>query len=101
MPTPGFSRLHVLLLIPSHSVLVIQREQDWIIISQFFLEFAVGVCMVVIVALLLIFRLKEVIECWNIHRRIRFYFVLTIIGILVNLSLGICGTLYVVSTKAE
>lgn len=47
-----------------------------------------------IVGWLLLFRLKEIKECWKIHVRIRYYFGLTIIGIAVNLGLGICGTIY-------
>ena len=44
-----------------------------------------------IVAWLLLFRLKEIKECWKIHSRIRYYFLLTLSGIAVNLGIGICG----------
>lgn len=72
-----------------------QREFDFIQISIFYVEFIVGICMFFIVAGLVVFRLKEIEECWNLHVRIRFYFVLTIIGTAVNLGLGICGTINV------
>jgi len=62
---------------------------------MFFIEFIVGICMFVIVSWLLLFRMKEVKECWKLHARIRYYFGLTLIGTAVNLALGICGTLYV------
>lgn len=71
-----------------------QRRQDWISISTFYIELFVGACMFFIVGWLLLFRLKEIKECWKIHVRIRYYFGLTIIGIAVNLGLGICGTIY-------
>lgn len=50
-----------------------------------------------IVAWLLLFRLKEVKECWKLHSRIRFYFVLTLVGTAANLGIGICGTVNTVS----
>ena len=59
---------------------------------MFHVEFFVGVCMLSIVAWLAVFRLKEIKECWKLHRRIRFYFGLTVVGTFVNLGLGICGT---------
>ena len=67
--------------------------------SQFFLEFGVGICMLLIVSTLLVFRLKEIKECWKIHGRIRFYFGLTLVGTAVNLALGICGTIYVLNDR--
>ena len=48
-----------------------------------------------VVAWLLLFRLKELKECWKIHARIRFYFLLTVSGIGVNVGLGICGMINV------
>eukprot|EP00752_Nemacystus_decipiens_P002662 g2490.t1 len=72
-----------------------KRDNDFIQISFFYVEFFVGVCMLIIVAWLLLFRLKEVKECWKIHARIRFYFLLTLSGIFVNLGLGICGMINV------
>lgn len=72
-----------------------QREFDWIVISTFFLELAVGACMFLIVSWLLLFRLKEIKECWHLYTSIRFYFGLTLIGTAVNLALGLCGTFYV------
>lgn len=56
-------------------------------------QFVVGIWMFFIVAWLLVFRMKEVKECWQLHRRIKYYFSLTLIGTAVNLGLGICGTL--------
>lgn len=50
--------------------------------------------MFVIVTMLLVFRLPELRECWKIHRRIRFYFGLTVIAIAVNLAVGVGGLLY-------
>ncbi|CAM9299194.1 unnamed protein product, partial [Hapterophycus canaliculatus] len=75
--------------------LIVSREFDWIVISTFFLELAVGASMFLIVAWLVLFRLKEIKECWTLYTSIRFYFGLTLIGAAVNLALGICGTVYV------
>ena len=55
--------------------------------------------MLLIVSTLLVFRLKEIKECWKIHGRIRFYFGLTLVGTAVNLALGICGTIYVLNDR--
>ena len=74
-----------------------QKEFAIILAGHFYVEFFVGVCMFLIVAWLLIFRMTEVRECWKIHARIRFYFGLTLVGIAVNLGIGISGTINVVS----
>ncbi|CAM9367049.1 unnamed protein product, partial [Hapterophycus canaliculatus] len=74
--------------------LIIMRAQDWIIASSFFIEFFVGVSMLVIVTWLLLFRVKEIKECYKIHTRIRYYFGLTLIATAVNLAVGVCGTIY-------
>ncbi|CAN0194386.1 unnamed protein product [Ectocarpus sp. 12 AP-2014] len=78
-----------------------QRSGDWLAVSRFFLEFLVGICMFVIVAWLLLFRMNEVKECWKVHSRIRYYFGLTLIGTIVNLALGVCGTIYVVGGREK
>ncbi|CAM9815907.1 unnamed protein product [Ectocarpus sp. 8 AP-2014] len=52
-----------------------------------------------IVAWLLLFRMKEIKECWKVHTRIRYYFGLTLIGTAVNLVLGIVGTVYIVGER--
>ncbi|CAN0278088.1 unnamed protein product [Ectocarpus sp. 6 AP-2014] len=78
-----------------------QRSGDWLAVSRFFLEFLVGICMFVIVAWLLLFRINEVKECWKVHARIRYYFGLTLIGTTVNLALGVCGTIYVVGGREK
>lgn len=82
-------------------VLPVQRRDDFITVSMFYVEFVVGICMFVIVTWLLLFRMKEVKECWKLHRRIRYYFCLTVLGTAVNLGLGICGTLFVAGGKDE
>ncbi|CAM9423955.1 unnamed protein product, partial [Hapterophycus canaliculatus] len=63
--------------------------------SMFHVEFVIGVCMFFTVAWLLLFRMKEIKECWMIHVRIRYYFGLTLLGTIGNLALGICGTINV------
>lgn len=68
-----------------------QTDNDWVNISMFLLEFIVGICMFIIVAWLALFRMKEIEECWKIHARIRYYFGLTLIGTVVNLTLGTVG----------
>ena len=68
-----------------------QENNEFIQVSFFYVEFFVGICMFIIVAWLLLFRLTEIKECWKIHARIRFYFGLTLLGIAVNLGIGICG----------
>lgn len=50
--------------------------------------------MLVIVTWLLLFRMKEIKECYRIHVRIRYYFGLTLIATAVNLAVGVCGTIY-------
>lgn len=70
---------------------MLQSNDDWINISMFLLEFIVGASMFLIVAWLALFRTKEIRECWKIHARIRYYFGLTLIGTVVNLTLGIVG----------
>ena len=57
--------------------------------------------MLCIVAWLLVFRMKEIRERWRLHRRIQYYFSLTIIGTAVNLALGICGILTVFLDNPE
>ena len=54
--------------------------------------------MFVIVSWLLLFRMKEVKISWAINARIRYYFMLTLVGTAVNLSIGICG---IVNLQAE
>ncbi|CAN0081639.1 unnamed protein product [Ectocarpus sp. 12 AP-2014] len=78
-----------------------QRGSDWITISRFYLEFFVGICMFVIVAWLLLFRMTEIKECWKTHARIRYYFGLTLIATGVNLILGICGVIYLIGDREE
>lgn len=73
-----------------------QMGRDWVIISTFFVEFFVGVCMLFILVWLFLFWTGEIKECWKTHPRIRFYLGLTLIATLVNLALGICGTAFVV-----
>ena len=68
-----------------------QADYDFIQVSYFSVELVVGICMFAIVAWLLLFRLNEIIECWKSHRRIRYYFGLTLVGTAVNLSVGIIG----------
>ncbi|CAB1104991.1 unnamed protein product [Ectocarpus sp. CCAP 1310/34] len=78
-----------------------QRGSDWITVSRFYLEFFVGICMFVIVAWLLLFRMTEIKECWKTHARIRYYFGLTLIATGVNLILGICGVIYLIGDREE
>ena len=61
----------------------------------FIVELFVGICMFIIVVWLLRFRMKEIEICWRLHRHIRYYFGLTVIGTAVNLGLGICGMIFV------
>ncbi|CAB1110445.1 unnamed protein product [Ectocarpus sp. CCAP 1310/34] len=78
-----------------------QVGRDWIIVSGFYIEFFVGICMLVAVVWLVLFRRTEVKESWKMHARIRYYFGLTLIATGVNLALGICGTIYVAGGKNE
>ncbi len=55
--------------------------------------------MFAIVAWLLAYRMDEIKQCWQLHVRIRYYFGLTILATVVNLGLGICGTLWLVEEK--
>lgn len=78
-----------------------QRTNEWMFVAGFFLEFFVGICVLMIVVWLLLFRMTEVKECWTIHARIRYYFGLTLIGIVVNLAVGVCGTIYIVGSRHQ
>ncbi len=51
--------------------------------------------MLFIVAWLLLYRLEDVKECLKKQARVRYYFLLTLSGIAVNLLIGICGTINV------
>eukprot|EP00903_Cladosiphon_okamuranus_P012469 g11677.t2 len=77
--------------------LVVSKANVFIQIFFFYVEFFVGICMLLTVSWLLMFRLREIKECWKLHARIRFYFVLTLIGTAINLSIGICGLINVLS----
>lgn len=65
------------------------------------MEFIAGIGMLFVVVWLLIFRSKEVKECWKLHARIRYYFGLTLVGTGTNLALGICGTLFLAGGRDE
>lgn len=78
-----------------------QAGQTFIQLSWCYVQFFVGVCMFVIVAWLLIFRTKELKECWKTHARFRFYVEPTLVGTAVHLGLGVCGTIDVVSEEFE
>ncbi|CAM9229677.1 unnamed protein product [Scytosiphon promiscuus] len=72
-----------------------EGEYTFVSVSMFHVEFLVGVCMFFMVVWLLMFRMKEIKECWMIHVRIRYYFGLTLLGTIANLAMGICGTINV------
>lgn len=80
---------------------MVQRTQNWIILSLFYVEFFAGACMFIMVAWLLLFWMEEVKKCWKVHTRIRYYFGLTVIGTANNLAIGICGITYVVGDRRE
>lgn len=74
-----------------------QAELRWIVTGYYLLEFITGFVMSVIVGLLLAFRMPELVQCWRLHKRIRFYFVLTAVAIVVSIGQGICGALFIIS----
>lgn len=74
-----------------------QAGRNWIHLSFFFVQFFAGACMLIIVAWLLLFRSKEVKECWKAHARFRFYVGPALAGVAVNLGIGVCGTYNLVS----
>ncbi|CAM9225058.1 unnamed protein product [Ectocarpus sp. 8 AP-2014] len=74
-----------------------KRDHQFVMISTFMVEFLVGMCMFVIVSWLLLFRMTEIKECWMMHACLRYYFGLTLLGTVGNLTLGVCGTIYVIS----
>lgn len=57
--------------------------------------------MLFVVAWLLLFRMEETKQCWKLHARIRYYFGLTILGTVVNLGLGVCGTINLILEEQE
>ncbi|CAM9814346.1 unnamed protein product [Ectocarpus fasciculatus] len=78
-----------------------QGSYDAVVVSIFLLEFLVGICMFAIVVWLLLFRMKEVKECWKIDTRIRYYICLTLSGTAVNVGVGICSTFFVIGDYEE
>ena len=72
-----------------------QAGYDFLIASICSLQFFVGMCMFITVTWLLRYRMQEIRECWKIHARIRYYFGLTALATVVNLAIGICGTLFI------
>eukprot|EP00752_Nemacystus_decipiens_P002664 g2492.t1 len=77
--------------------LIVSGKNRFVKISFFYVELFVGICMFAVVAWLLLFRLKEIKETWKIHVRIRFYFALTLVGIAVNITVGVCGVINLLS----
>lgn len=61
------------------------------------MELATGFAMAVTVVLLLLFRMPELAQCWRLHRRVRFYFGLTIIAIVTSIAQGICGAIFILT----
>ncbi|CAN0343088.1 unnamed protein product, partial [Ectocarpus sp. 12 AP-2014] len=61
-----------------------QGSYDALVVSIFFFGFMVGICTFVIVAWLLLFRMKEVRECWRIVARIPYCICLTLLGTAVD-----------------
>lgn len=78
-----------------------QVKEVLAVISLFYVEFIVGVCMLAVVTWLALFRMKEIKECWRTHVRIRYYFCLTLLGTAVNLTLGACGTAFTFTLADE
>lgn len=72
-----------------------QTINDWITLSFVFMDFVVGVYMFAIVAWLVRYRMKELKDCWQGNTPIRYYFCLTLIGIVLDLALGVCGIVFV------
>ncbi|CAM9954378.1 unnamed protein product [Ectocarpus fasciculatus] len=71
-----------------------KAAHDAFVISTFFVECVVGVCMLGIVVWLLLLRAEQVKGCWKTHSRVRYYFCLTLLGTAVNVSLGICSVIF-------
>ncbi|CAN0101611.1 unnamed protein product [Ectocarpus fasciculatus] len=71
------------------------------VVSIYIFELFVGICMLGIVSWLLMFRMEEIKDCWNVHTRIRYYFGLTLLGTAVNLGLGICGVIFIIGDQQE
>eukprot|EP00903_Cladosiphon_okamuranus_P018745 g17250.t1 len=76
-------------------------DDDFINVSYLWVELFVGVCMFIIVVWLVLFRMEEIKECWIIHRRMRYFFGLTVVGTAVNLGVGICGLVNVLDRNPE
>ena len=71
-----------------------QGEARFVYASLWYVEFFIGVCMLFIVTWLVVYRMVEIKHCWKLHVGIRYYFGLTILATIVNLSLGICGSIF-------
>ena len=65
--------------------------------GYYILEVITAVAMSVLVGLLLAFRMPELVQCWRLHKRIRYYFMLTVAAILAGIAQGICGTVFILS----
>lgn len=67
--------------------------------SAFVFELFVAIVMLFIVGVLVVFRLPELKQCWKVHRRVKFYFCLTVIAIVVDLCIAIGGILFLTWDK--
>ncbi|CAM9423859.1 unnamed protein product [Ectocarpus sp. 8 AP-2014] len=65
-----------------------ERAFTFVAISGSIVEVSVGICMLLVVSWLLLFRTKEVKQCWATHARTRYYFGLTLLAIVINIALG-------------
>lgn len=92
---PPHLLVHDVCFLPTAATLA-QSERDWIRTSEFLLEMIAGVVMLAIVCGILLLRRPELKQCWVIHRRIKYYFGLTVIATTVNLVLGINGILFLI-----
>ncbi|CAN0438485.1 unnamed protein product [Ectocarpus fasciculatus] len=57
--------------------------------------------MFAIVAWLLLFRMKEVMECWRIDTRMPYCFCLNLFGTAVDVGIGICNTVFVIGDMQQ
>lgn len=71
-----------------------QPAGTFVAISVFIVELSVGVCMLIVVSWLVLLRTTEVKKCWAMHARVRYYFGLTLLATVVNITLGACGILH-------
>lgn len=75
-------------------IVFLQGGQKLVTFSFFMLDLVAGVVMTVMAGLIVLFRRPELCQAWHLHSRIRCYFILTVIAIVVDVAISVGGILF-------